>query len=294
MDMKNIDHDQQVEPAAHGKNDGVENESDELEVRQASRMSAVLIYEVVRRDGIEELHRPTQSLVYSGLAAGILISMSVIGEAVFRNHLPDTQWRPLVENLGYSLGFLIVILGRMQLFTENTITTVLPVINDFCARNIGKAARLWGIVFLSNMIGAFIAATFIAHTPTFDADFLATVAALSEHAVGYDPGVLFAKAIPAGVLVAAIVWMLPSGTGAIFFVILAFTWLIAAGDFAHVVAGAVEMAYLVVTGSMSLFDGVFGFLVPVFFGNVVGGTVVFSLLAWGQVKNEVNHGTAGR
>ncbi|MBV0913690.1 formate/nitrite transporter family protein [Anianabacter salinae] len=289
MDQTNFSRADKEIPVAdqHNGNNAVDSSTDEKDVQDASRLSAVLIYEVIRRDGVEELHRPVQSLIYSGLAAGIFISLSVLGEAVFRDQLPDTAWRPLVENLGYSFGFLVVILGRMQLFTENTITTVLPVINDFCLRSVGRAAQLWGVVFLSNMVGAFIAAIFIAHTPTFDADFLSTVTQLSEHAVGYDPDVLFFKAIPAGVIVAAIVWMLPSGTAANFFVILTFTWLIAAGDFAHVVAGAVEMAYLVVTGAMPLYDGFAGFLVPVFAGNVVGGTVVFTLLAWGQVKNEV-------
>ncbi len=40
--------------------------------------------------------------------------------------LPDAKWRPLVDSLGYSLGFLFVILGRQQLFTENTLTAILP------------------------------------------------------------------------------------------------------------------------------------------------------------------------
>ncbi len=268
------------------ENKAVDNQDEEEEVQSHSRLSAVLIYEVVRRDGMEELRRPNASLIYSGLAAGLLIALSVIGEAIFRSHLPDREWRPLVENLGYSFGFLVVILGRMQLFTENTITTVLPVINDFCRENIFAAGRLWGIVFVANIVGAFVAAVFIAFSGAFDADFLANIRALSEHATEPPFMTLLAKAVPAGVIIAALVWMLPSG-GASFLIILTFTWLIAAGEFAHVIAGAVEMAYLIVTGEMSLFGGLFGFLLPVFVGNVVGGTIVFALLAWGQVKNEV-------
>ena len=37
---------------------------------------------------------------------------SLAGEGLIRSTLPDERWRPLVDSFGYSLGFLIVILGR--------------------------------------------------------------------------------------------------------------------------------------------------------------------------------------
>lgn len=95
------------------------------------------------------------------------------------------------------------------------------------------------------------------------------------------------RAIPAGILIAAIVWMLPQAEDASFFVILTFTWLIAAGDFTHIVAGSVEMAFLAVRGDLGFYDAVFGFFLPVLAGNVVGGTVIFTLMAWGQVRHEL-------
>ena len=88
-------------------------------------------------------------------------------------------------------------------------------------------------------------------------------------------------------LIAALVWILPSAEGSEFWVIVLMTYLIAAGDFTHVVAGSVEMAFLLVTGQLAIFDAVFRFWLPVLAGNVVGGTVIFALMAWGQVKDEV-------
>ena len=102
-------------------------QAEEKSVSEATALSPKLIYEVIRREGEEELARSKRSLIWSGIAAGVMISLSVLGEAVFRTYLPDTAHRFLIENLGYSLGFLAVIMGRMQLFTENTITTVLPI-----------------------------------------------------------------------------------------------------------------------------------------------------------------------
>jgi formate/nitrite transporter FocA (FNT family) len=269
---------------AHG---AVEDDAEEESVEEAQPLPARLIYEVIRRNGEEELRRPTQSLVFSGLAAGLVISFSVIGEAILRAHLPDEPWRFLVENLGYSLGFLMVILGRMQLFTENTITTILPLMTHPTRGNFLVVARLWAIVLAANVAGALIAAVFIAHGGVFDAGVSAALRDLSHHAMQMGPVSGFMRAIPAGVLVASIVWMLPTARGSGFSVILVFTWLIAAGDFAHVVAGSVEMWLLLVTGGLSPLSAAAGFFFPVLAGNIVGGSLVFSLIAWGQVQTEV-------
>ncbi len=262
------------------------DEGGEEKLEQAEALSPPMIFEAVRRDGASELNRPFAALFWSGIAAGILISASVLGEAVFRTHLPDAPWRPLVENLGYTLGFLLVILGRMQLFTENTITTVLPFIaqpNLSCA---ARVARLWSIVLGANVIGATIAAAMF-HTGAIPEEFTPAIRSLSEHAVGMGPVDSFLRGIPAGLLIAALVWMLARGRGSEFFVILTFTWLIAAGDFTHVVAGSVEMAYLVLDGSLGVAPGIVSFFLPTLLGNVIGGTLVFTLLAWAQVKQEV-------
>ena len=98
----------------------------------------------------------------------------------------------------------------------------------------------------------------------------------------------FARAIPAGILVAAIVWMLPEAGASSVTIIVMFTWLIAAGDFTHIVAGSVEMAYLMVTGELGLGQALFGFFLPVLVGNVVGGTAIFAMLAWGQVRRDID------
>jgi formate-nitrite transporter family protein len=59
------------------------------------------------------------------------ISFSLLAQSVLQAHLPDEPWRPLVSTLDYSVGFIMVVLSRQQLFTGNTITVVLPVMADF-------------------------------------------------------------------------------------------------------------------------------------------------------------------
>lgn len=260
---------------------------EEQSIRQAAPLSSRLIYEVIRREGEEELERPNASLVWSGIAAGVLISFSVLGEAIFRAYLPDTGWRYLIENLGYSFGFLLVILGRMQLFTENTITTVLPLAAERSLACLLSTLRLWGIVLAANVIGAAFAAAFMAHSGVFQADLADAIGELSRHATGFPPFEAFMRGIPAGILVAAIVWMLPGKNGSEVIVIVLFTWLIAAGDFTHIIAGSVEMWFLLLKGELEGSVAAFNFFLPVLAGNIVGGTAVFTLLAWGQVKFEV-------
>ncbi|GFE63944.1 formate dehydrogenase [Litoreibacter roseus] len=264
-----------------------QEEAERQSVKNAASLTPKLIYQVIAKDGEEELARPTRSLIWSGIAAGIMISFSVLGEAIFRTYLPDAPSSFLIENMGYSLGFLLVIIGRMQLFTENTITTVLPLMAKPTLDMLGCVARLWGIVLAANVVGAFAVAALYAFTPAIPANLLPAITELSVHATSFPPVEAFFRAVPAGILVAAIVWMLPQAEEASFFVIFFFTWLIAAGDFTHIVAGSVEMAFLMLQGDLGLSKAVFGFFIPVFLGNVVGGTVIFALMAWGQVRDEM-------
>src|SRR5579862_9763725 len=95
------------------------------------------------------------------------MGFSLVAKALFDAYLPAASWRPLLENLGYSVGFLIVVLGRQQLFTENTLTVILPLLTQPKIHTFLRVLRLWGIVFATNMLGAFLFATIIAQVDIF-------------------------------------------------------------------------------------------------------------------------------
>lgn len=258
----------------------------EEEIRSASKLSASTMYEVIRLDGEEELARNRISLLWSGISAGIVIAFSVLGEAILRSYLPDSPSSYLIENLGYSLGFLMVIIGRMQLFTENTMTTVLPLLEHPTLKVLRSFLALWGIVLAANVIGAFAVATFVAYSGAISDQIMPALMDLSRHAMSFSAGEGFTRAIPAGVLIAAIVWMLPQARNASVIIVILFTWLIAAGDFTHIIAGSVEMALLIVTGELQILDAVSRFFLPVLAGNVVGGTAIFTMMIYGQTKRD--------
>ncbi|MBY6043898.1 formate/nitrite transporter family protein [Phaeobacter italicus] len=265
----------------------IEEEAEREIVEEGVGISPRLIFETIRREGEEELERPVRALWWSGIAAGILISFSVLGKSLFRAYLPEADWTPLVENLGYSLGFLMVILGRMQLFTENTITTVVPVVLRQDMNSFVRTARLWGIVLGANVVGAFVIAAFFGLTPVLKPELLEAMIKISEHATGMEPMIGLISGIPSGILIAAIVWMMPSAPNNKIVLVVIFTWLIAAGDFTHIVAGSVEMALLLLLGELGVGQAVFGFFLPVLIGNVIGGTVVFTLLTYAQIRPEI-------
>jgi formate/nitrite transporter FocA (FNT family) len=212
-----------------------EREVEDIEERSAPRTP--VIYEIVRRMGEEEMARPATSLWWSGLAAGLSISFSLLAQAILRIHLPDTGWTPLVTSLGYTVGFIMVVLSRQQLFTENTITVVLPVMAELTPRNLGRLGRMWAIVLLANLAGTLFAALFCTFAPVLTPELRQGMLEVSRHLVGPAWVDMFFKGIAAGFLIAAMVWLLPSADAAQFHVITLMTYLIAAGGFMHIVAG---------------------------------------------------------
>lgn len=260
----------------------------ELEhVEERTSPPTPVIYEVVRRHGDEEMQRPAVSLWWSGVAAGLSISFSLLAQAILNLRLPDTSWSPLVSSLGYSVGFVIVILSRQQLFTENTVTVVLPVMAKPTPRNLLYLGRMWSIVLAANLTGTLFAALLCHYTPVVGDDLRAAMVEIGRHMLESSPTVMFFKAVSAGFLMAAMVWALPGSGTASLPVIVIMTYLIAIGGFAHIVAGSMEAFLVVAAGDLGPGSLVARFLAPTLIGNVVGGTGLFALLAHAQVMKEL-------
>jgi formate/nitrite transporter FocA (FNT family) len=263
---------------------------EEKEVEQRTPPRAAVVFETVRREGEMELERPMTSLAFSGLAAGLSMGMSLAGQGLLQSALPDTPWRPLVVALGYSLGFVIVIMGRQQLFTENTVTAILPLLANFSLEKLTKVARLWGIVLVTNLIGAGLFALAVAHSGLFSEDVRSSFAAISKEAASPGFGLVFLRGIASGWLIALMVWMLPGADQTRLWVVLIVTYVVGLGAFSHIIAGSVEVLYAVAIGTESFTDYLSQYLLPVFLGNCLGGVALVSLLNYGQVFSE---GTGG-
>jgi formate/nitrite transporter FocA (FNT family) len=257
-----------------------EQEQEDVERRSAPRTEVV--YEAIREEGAGELERSPSALAWDGLAAGLSMGFSFVAEGLLRSHLPDAAWRPLVSKLGYSAGFLIIVLGRHQLFTENTLTAVLPFLQRKDAETFVRVLRLWAVVLVANMLGAFLFAFTISQTELFEPEVRAAFAEIGREALKNWWALTLLKGVFAGWLIAMMVWMLPASESARFFVVIVMTYLVALGGFAHIIAGAVEVFYAVLTGAATWGD-YFRWMLPTLAGNILGGTTLVAALGHAQV-----------
>lgn len=265
---------------------GLSREEDDV-VEERHRLRAPVIYEIVREEGEEELQRPVTSLWWSALTAGLAMGFSLVAEAALRIHLPEALWRPLVANIGYTVGFIIVILGRQQLFTENTITPILPLAASFSMGKLRRVALMWLVVFVANMVGTFVFALFNTLLPGTSPALHDAMLAIGREGMQAGWFDMMIGAIGAGFLIAAIVWLIPSAEGAKLLVVFIFTYLIGIAGFHHIIAGSADAFLLLLGGEMLVADVVLRFMLPVFAGNVIGGTALFALLAYAQVMREI-------
>ncbi len=248
---------------------------------------AMATHEVIRQEGEKELERDAMALLWSAIAAGLSISASLVAKGIFHVHLGALPGSYLLENLGYTFGFIIVILARQQLFTENTVTAVLPIMHKPSAGNIALLLRLWGVVLLGNLLGGAIAAWAFNIMPIFDDATREAFQSISQKVMENTPTEMFANAIISGWLVATMVWMFPAAGSAKVIVIILMTWLIALADTTHIVVGSVEIFYLIFSGALPWQEFFWPFALPTLAGNICGGTFIFALLSHAQIRNDM-------
>ena len=259
---------------------------EEKDVRDHQSLNSVSVYAIVHREGLEELKRPMMSLWWSGVAAGIGISLSILAEGILHTVFQESRYQFALENLGYTVGFVLVILGRLQLFTENTLTVILPLLHKRSLHMALCTARLWAIVFLANMVGTFSAAFFSFYFGAVPPEFLEGMTAISKHYAELKPMEAMSYGIVSGFIIAAVVWMKPSVNNSLLIMIVMFTYLIAIGNFTHVIAGSTELFLMALQGEVSVVETL-ELIGATLVGNILGGTCLFALLAYGQVVREI-------
>jgi formate/nitrite transporter FocA (FNT family) len=251
---------------------------------------AIVIHEIVRQDGEEELERRAAAVVWSGLAAGLSMGFSFLALALIQSALPDAPWRRLFDSAGYCVGFVIAVLGRQELFTESTLTAVLPLLVRRNAATLLALLRFWAIVLAANIAGTFVFAQLLAIDGLFSSPVRDALAAVSRDAVGGPFWPILIKAVLAGWLIALMVWLLPSAKSARLLVIVLLTYVVALGRFSHIIAGSVEAFYCVLTGEASWRAYLWGFFAPTIIGNTIGGVALVALLNHAPLAPELREG----
>ncbi|MCP1452942.1 MULTISPECIES: formate/nitrite transporter family protein [Pseudomonas] len=260
-------------------------EQHEVDRNQPPR--AAVLHEIIRTQGNQELERSIAALWWSALAAGLTMGLSLMAMGLLNSRLPDHEGFKVIASFGYCAGFLAVILARQQLFTENTLTAVLPIMSKPTLGNFGRLLRLWGVVLVGNLCGTLLVAYVMLHLPIFDQRTDQAFLEIGRKVMENDTGQMFAKGIISGWMIATMVWMIPSMESAKMWIIILITYLMALGDFTHIVVGSAEVSYLVFAGQLSWEDFWMVFAGPTLAGNIVGGSFIFALISHAQIRSEV-------
>ena len=274
-------------PAHEVAEEIVEEQDEHEDERQAKRRSAIsvqTIHDSVSMEGEEELGRSTSALAWSGLAAGLSISFSGIAVALLSSHLPkDAPWHTAVAMLGYPMGFLIVILGRQQLFDENTLTVILPLMKRRDRACFLNVMRVWAVVLLSNLVGGALVAAALHYTDALGEDAKAALSESAARATVPDFWTILVRGIFGGWLIALLVWLLPAADEGKVLVILLLTYLVGLAHFSHVIAGFVEATYAAFAGEVGWSAALLKFLPAALIGNTVGGVALTAAINHAQV-----------
>jgi formate/nitrite transporter FocA (FNT family) len=256
-------------------------------VSERAPVGPLVIHEIVREQGEAELVRPFSSLAWSGLGAGLSIGFSALTQAYLMAGLPDTPWRRMVAGFGYSIGFLIVILGQQQLFTETTLTALIPTLTRRGLGNLVSTLRVWAIVLAANLVGTLAFAAVASRPGIFSPVAYDALTSMSGELLGMPFWRMLITAGFAGWLIGLMVWLLPGAGPWRPAVIILLTYVVALCQFPHIIAGSVEAAFAVFAGHASVAEYGWHFLVPTLLGNMVGGIALVAVLNHAPVASDL-------
>lgn len=257
--------------------------------KSGTRLSASEIHDNIVGSAESEAERASSSLLWSAIAAGLVISFGFLATAFAAHVFPEPEHvRRFAIAAAYPTGFIFVIMGRSELFTENTLRPVVPLLERRDRSSLRSLLRAWALLLSGNLMGTLIVAGLLALTPAVDPVLRPELSRVAAEATNGSFGEIFYLAIFAGWLIALLSWLLASTHNA--FAQMALIWLttacIAAFGFRHSIAGAVEAMYRAFAGEASWGAMVGGFIVPAVLGNALGGVVLVALLNYAQVKGD--------
>ncbi len=244
----------------------------------------MLVEEII--SGLGELRRPAIGLLISGLSAGLDIGFGVLLMSAiateFGERVDPALERLILANL-YAVGFIFVVLGRSELFTEHTSLAVFPVLAG--RATVAALARLWSLLYVANIAGALLFAAMLAFIgprlgfATPDA-FKRIATPLTAHAWW----LLLLSGVVAGWLMGLLAWLVSATRDTLSQIV--FVWLVTASigiaRLGHSIAGAVEVGAAMF--ALKQFDPLTlgGFLLWTTIGNALGGACFVALLKYGH------------
>jgi formate/nitrite transporter FocA (FNT family) len=249
------------------------------------RPTAHQIYAQVAKNARQELKRPASGLAVSGFAGGMTMGLTGLATAITRAELGTAGWAQFVTALLYPVGFIAVILGRAQLFTENTLYPVALVLSE--RRHYFATLRLWAIVLVCNCIGALAFAALAVRTQALQPKYVDSLVAIGIENANHSLSSIFWSAIIGGWIIAMVAWLVSAShsiSGSVMLIwLLAFV--VGLGHFAHSIASSGEILAAVLHSKLPALAYV-RWLWPAVLGNIAGGVGLVTMLEYGQVAED--------
>jgi formate/nitrite transporter FocA (FNT family)/nucleotide-binding universal stress UspA family protein len=254
------------------------------------RFSSDEVFQRIVAAADEEVTSGGRELFFSGVAAGLAITITFM---LYASLTAATDGHPILSVLLYPLGFVYIIIGGYQLYTENTLPPVALTLERLAS--LPTLLRHWTIVLAGNFTGGAFGAVVLSYGGVFSGDAVDSAIYISSGGleVGFWP--LFFKAAMAGLIVAGVVWVGFASTNSVTRLVVVYLAFLAIplGDLYHVVVSFTEVLYLLFaqslglyTGGITLVGGLGGFVLPVLLGNTVGGVVLVTLVNYFQTSEE--------
>ena len=242
------------------------------------------------RIGAKRLHRPLVGDAITAFPGGMSVGFGAVAMAAAAAAVGGGLGEPstglLVGSLAFPVGFLILLVGKTELFTENFLLPVTAVLKH--RGNLGQLGSLWGVTLGANLVGALVFALLISRGEVLGSAAADQVIALAEHKVAYDLPTAFIKALFAGWLMTTLAWLLVAAEGGLgpgIAVIWAIAALIVLAQFNHVVISAAEIFIAMLLGApIGVSAWLTGNFLPALVGNVIGGLIFETMLQTVQAR----------
>ncbi|MFC7020872.1 MULTISPECIES: formate/nitrite transporter family protein [Haloarcula] len=247
------------------------------------RFSSDEVFQRIVAAADEEITSGSRELFFSALAAGFAITITFM---LYVSMKTSTGSDPVLSAMLYPLGFIYIIIGGYQLYTENTLPPVALTLERLAS--VPALLRNWVVVLTGNFTGGAMGAAALAFGGVLSPEAATVAAAIAREGVDTAWWSLFSKAAFAGLIVAGVVWVEYAARDTISRLVVVYLAFLAIplGGLYHSVVSFTEMIYLVLHGDIALGVGLAEFVLPVLLGNTVGGVVLVTVVNYFQTTEE--------
>jgi formate/nitrite transporter FocA (FNT family)/nucleotide-binding universal stress UspA family protein len=238
------------------------------------------VFQRIVADADHEITSGLRELFFAAVAGGFAITITYL---LYASMSAATD-SPIAAVLLYPIGFIYIIIGGYQLYTENTLPPVALTLERLAS--VPALFRHWLVVLAGNFAGGAVGAVVLAYGGVFSPEAATVAADLAEKGIQTPVTALFFKGAFAGLIVAGVVWMNFAARDTVSRVLIVYLAFLAIplGNLFHVVVSFTESVYLMLVGGTGLVTALGEFVLPVLLGNTLGGVLLVTVVNYYQTS----------